>query len=537
MSSFGTRAQSLVLAVLLVTAGVAPASVGVDATPPGDGERTFHVTQNAECYEVSAYGDGDTSVEDFYDYRRPGSDPAAHTYSSHGTRQLQANQVSNVFVYHGADGYSLVMLHDEVGNAPHGSTVTFELTGLPTDREWVVEDDAYVGRDDEFDHRETSSTITWKWAPNRTDGAAVRGLGGDDYDAVTIDPAFNEAADAWGEWHYSGGDHRVHDWRLLDADGTAVSLAMDRSASVAPGGCDDDGATTTTESTTTTTKSTQTTTTESTTTTTKSTTTSTTAEPTTTESTTTSTTAEPTTTTTEETSTATMTTTETTGTTTTSDSTQTTTTTDDSDDGDSDGGDDSGNGDDDSGQKPLGDDDSQSGVERSAIGVADLTVVAENPSVGESVEVVAVVENEGLADGTWTATVTVDGESVAVRNVTVPAGETREVVVTHAFETAGDHAVEVGDESVTVTVEAAEPSDGETTDGETAANSDTASTHETTLSTTDAPSDAKASDSAQDDSESGGTGPSDSGAGVSGFGGVASLAALAGLVLVVLRRG
>jgi hypothetical protein len=481
MSSFGTRAQSLVLAVLLVTAGVAPASVGVDATPPGDGERTFHVTQNAECYEVSAYGDGDTSVEDFYDYRRPGSDPAAHTYSSHGTRQLQANQVSNVFVYHGADGYSLVMLHDEVGDAPHGSTVTFELTGLPTDREWVVEDDAYVGRDDEFDHRETSSTITWKWAPNRTDGAAVRGPGGDD------------------------------------------------------------GATTTTESTTTTTKSTQTTTTESTTTTTESTTTSTTAEPTTTESTTTSTTAEPTTTT-EETSTATMTTTETTGTTTTSDSTQTTTTTDDSDDGDSDGGDDSGNGDDDSGQKPLGDDDSQSGVERSAIGVADLTVVAENPSVGESVEVVAVVENDGVADGNWTATVTVDGKSVAVRNVTVPAGETREVVVTHAFETAGDHAVEVGDESVTVTVEAAEPSDGgttdgETTDGETAANSDTASTHETTLSTTDAPSDAKASDSAQDDSESGGTGPSDSGAGVSGFGVVASLAALAGLVLVVLRRG
>jgi hypothetical protein len=237
-----------------------------------------------------------------------------------------------------------------------------------------------------------------------------------------------------------------------------------------------------------------------------------------------------------------MTTTETTGTTTTSDSTQTTTTTDDSDDGDSDGGDDSGNGDDDSGQKPLGDDDSQSGVERSAIGVADLTVVAENPSVGESVEVVAVVENDGVADGNWTATVIVDGESVAVRNVTVPAGETREVVVTHAFETAGDHAVEVGDESVTVTVEAAEPSDGgttdgETTDGETAANSDTASTHETTLSTTDAPSDAKASDSAQDDSESGGTGPSDSGAGVSGFGVVASLAALAGLVLVVLRRG
>ncbi|PSQ48860.1 cell surface glycoprotein related protein, partial [Halobacteriales archaeon SW_6_65_15] len=184
MSDYSTQVQSLVLAVLLATAGIAPASFGADATPPGDGEATFHLAQGGECYEVAAYGDGNTSVADFYDYRSPDTEPSAYSYSSHGTDHLQDNQVSNLLVYHGSEGYSLVMLHDERGDAPYGSTVTFEISGLPADREWAVEDDAYEGRDDEFYHEATSSTIHWKWARNRTDGAAVRGLGGDDYEAV-----------------------------------------------------------------------------------------------------------------------------------------------------------------------------------------------------------------------------------------------------------------------------------------------------------------------------------------------------------------
>lgn len=674
MSAFGTQVQSVVLAVLLATAGLAPASLGVDAMPPSDGETTFHLSQNGDCYEFEALGDGNITVEEFYDYRSPDTDPAGYTYSSHGTQHLQDNQVSNVFVYRGTEGYSLVMVHDEMGDAPYGSTVTFELSGLPTDREWVVEDDAYAGRDDEFDHGATGSTITWKWAPNRTDGAAVRGLADDDYEAVTIDPGFNEDASAWGDWHYSGGDHRIHDWRLLDADGSAVSLDMDQSVSIAPGGCDDgdggDDETTTTTSTTTTETTTGTETPTETITTTETETT--TAEPSTTTQTTTD---SGTTTETEQT---TAETTRTTTETTTTSRTTTTSENDDSNDGDdSNGGDGGGDGNDgdDGDEKPLGDEDSDSGqsggfqgstqqnggpperatakladadgrfgnvtleadesgttpeirtrgatpesvrapaterdgfaalsyldaaaddgtatvtlsadrlesaaaaasevalfrfengswtaveteqvsesdetdsgdstdgsaetvcvradvttgiyavgIERPALGIADLAVAGGDPSVGESVEVVAAVENRGLADGNRTVAVAVDGETVATRNVSVPAGSTHEVVVTHAFESVGDHAVEVGDERASVTVAAVETTEDDLETNRT----ETSISERTGTAETDATS--LAGDATSDDSSQGGT------PGVPGFGVGVALAALAGAVLVVLRR-
>jgi PGF-CTERM protein len=355
MSLSGTQAQSILLAVLLATAAIPPASVGADATPATGDETTFHVTQGSECYEIAAHGNGTTSVEDFYDYRTPDTEPSGYTYSSHGTRDLQANQVSNLFLYHGTEGYSLVMLHDELGDAPYGSTVTFEISGLPTDREWAVEDDDYDGRDDNYDHGSTNSTIDWMWSSDRTDGAAVRGLGGDDYEAVIIDPAFNENASAWGDWSHSGGDHRIRDWRLLDADGSNVSLAMDRPVSVAVGGCDDDGTTTTTTENETTTETSTTTTTE---TTTETTNTTTEEDGNESETTTQTTTEDETTNTTTET-TSTTTTTETT-------TTETTTTTDDSS-----GGDDSSSNDGDgSSEQAYEDDDSESSQSGGVQGVA-----------------------------------------------------------------------------------------------------------------------------------------------------------------------
>jgi hypothetical protein len=226
----------LLVAVLVVASSLSVAVVGTTAAEPV----TFHVTQGDECYEVTPIGSGDRTVEEFYDYRTPDTSPAAYTYSSHGTTELQANQVSNLFVYHGARGFSLVMLHDQLGNSPHGGTITFEITGLPSDWEWAVEDDSYRNPDDNFDHRETSSVIDWMWAPDRTDGAAVRGLGGDDYDHVTIEPRFNEEAAAWGDWPYSGGDHQVRSWRLLGEGGTTVErLEKDQRVAIAKGPCPD----------------------------------------------------------------------------------------------------------------------------------------------------------------------------------------------------------------------------------------------------------------------------------------------------------
>lgn len=656
----GAQAQSILLAVLLATAAIPPASVGADATPATGDETTFHVTQGSDCYEITAHGNGTTSVEDFYDYRRPSNtDPPVYTYSSHGTRDLQANQVSNLFVYNGTEGYSLVMLHDKLDDGPYGSTVTFEISGLPADREWVVEDDAYEGRDDNYDHGATNSTIDWMWAPDRTDGAAVRGLGGDDYEAVTIDPAFNEDASAWGDWSYSGGDHRIRDWRLLDADGSAVSLAMDHPASVAEGGCDDDGATTTTTETTTTT--TETTTAETSTTTTTETTTETTTT-TENETTTETTTAETTTQTTRETTTkdettattSTTTITSTTEATTTTTETTTTTTSDESsgeDDSSSNDGDDSSK----QAVKDENSDSSQSGgvqgvagsqsaneddpgpsrvtenlsdadgrfgnvtletnasdanlvvetdgpppddvraptpqrdgfatlsyvrteadrttgtdvaamtatvtlstdrlealeaspgdvslfrfengswtgvpteqvdranetvgfranvtnatyavgVGQPVIDVTNLTLDASEVTVDQSMSAVVTVENEGRANGTRTVRFAIDGEVVATRNVSVPAGATREVAFTRQFDVAGPREVAVGDERASVVVEAME----------TTATADPATT-DATISTTPA--------------------TSDPGASVPGFGVAAALVALAGAVLFIVRRG
>jgi PGF-CTERM protein len=78
------------------------------------------------------------------------------------------------------------------------------------------------------------------WQPDRTDGAAVRGLGGDDYEEITIDPGFNEAADDWGDWKWTGGDNRTEEWRLLGADKSEVaSLDLSESVTIAKGECPD----------------------------------------------------------------------------------------------------------------------------------------------------------------------------------------------------------------------------------------------------------------------------------------------------------
>jgi len=230
-----SQARAVLLAGLLVVSSFAMAGVG-GAAPSGD-TTTFHVTQGDECYEVSAVS-GDENVSEFYDYRTPNE---SYTYSSHGTQDLQRNQASNLFLYHGTEGVSLVMVHDKLGDGPHGGAITFDISGLPSDRTWAVEDDSYgENTDDNFTHSDTSSSIDWMWQPNRTDGAAVRGLGGDNYEEITIDPGFNEAADDWGKWKWTGGDNRTEEWRLLGADKSEVaSLDLSESVTIAKGECPD----------------------------------------------------------------------------------------------------------------------------------------------------------------------------------------------------------------------------------------------------------------------------------------------------------
>ena len=199
------------------------------------------IVQDDRCYPFEPLGDGNQSVEDFYDYRNPETDPSAYTYSSHGTTHLQEDDTSILMLHEGNDGLSLVIVHDrytdDVDDGTDGGSVTFQIDGLPVEGEWVVEDDDYEDQDDVFEHEDTSSRMTWVWTTARTDGAAFN-IGMDDQFAIEIDPAFSEAAD----FRYTDGgyDGEIADWQILSGDEDdpeRISLNLDESIEIRSGGC------------------------------------------------------------------------------------------------------------------------------------------------------------------------------------------------------------------------------------------------------------------------------------------------------------
>lgn len=241
------QARAVVLAALLVLSTFSIVGAGAASASTGNtAETTFHVSQNGQCYSVSALGDGSQTVEEYYDYRNPSnSDEYNYTYSSHGTTDLQENQVSNVFVYHGSEGFSLVMVHDELDvdgqDAPYGSTITFEFSNMG-DGEWAVRDDNYTDdsgnqQDDNWDTSGSNHVVDWMWAEHRTDGGAYRGIADEE---ITINPGFNQEASEWGNWAYSDdADNETKAWKLL-GNQSEHDLDMSESLTIAQGDCSDD---------------------------------------------------------------------------------------------------------------------------------------------------------------------------------------------------------------------------------------------------------------------------------------------------------
>ncbi|WP_135823750.1 PKD domain-containing protein [Halorussus ruber] len=244
------KATTVLLVALLVASSFGTATVGAgslagdatgndaagnDASESAGDTETFHVVQGEECYEVTALGSGEKTVSEFYDYRAG----AGTLYGSYGedSQAVQENQVSHVFVYEGEEGLSLVMLHDDL-NETGGGAATFDISGLPEEREWVIEDDDYANRDDNFDHGETSSTIDWMWGDNRTDGAAVRGLDAD-FEGITVEPAFGEESWAYqnrsNPWPFATDE--IEDWQLQSGTGEEFSLDRDEPIKILKGSC------------------------------------------------------------------------------------------------------------------------------------------------------------------------------------------------------------------------------------------------------------------------------------------------------------
>ncbi len=239
-------ALALLATTILLLALIAGPPVGLGAGAQDDRDerassaavesRGYAVVQGDRCAPIEALGDGSETVEAFYDYRTPETEPSAYAYSSYGTTHLQADDTSSLFLYEGADGLSLVLIHDRLDGETAGGSITMGFEDLPADGEWAVEDDDYDGRDDEFAHDGDASRITWVWSEGRTDGAAFSGLG--DEFAVTIAPAFNEAADF--RYTDDGYDGQITDWQVLsgeERDPDRTSLDPGESIVVRSAGC------------------------------------------------------------------------------------------------------------------------------------------------------------------------------------------------------------------------------------------------------------------------------------------------------------
>ena len=231
-----TAVLSGLVALLMITSLFAPAVAAQSEQPeqsPDDEERTYRIVQGDQAFEVRPI-QGDVPVEEFYDYRYPyqsREDPSwGRSFSSHGTTAFQQDSTSILMLYEGPNGVSLVAVHDKYyenrENGTAGSSVSWQLDGLPEDGEWAVIDDDYDWRNESVekddihqlgaDHRagaagndgeppgDVDARLSWVWSNGRTDGMAYRGLGGEDV-SITIDPAFN------GDSYHRYGDDRRPD--------------------------------------------------------------------------------------------------------------------------------------------------------------------------------------------------------------------------------------------------------------------------------------------------------------------------------------
>jgi hypothetical protein len=230
-----------VFTVLVVLAVAVPMLGGHVAAQE---EESYSVEQGDECVEITPI-DGNESVLEFYEYGGPGNYSAPNstnnTYRSEGTVDIQEANTSTLFLYEDPNGtLSLVFLHGANDTSSLGGAVTFNITGLPESGEWTVKDDKYDGprNFDNWTHEEEYHRINWTWDDKRTDGGAYSGLG-DDF-SVTIDPAFNEDADLYGEF-YEGG---VENWTATSGprdDLERTSLDLSEPVTVSAGECEESG--------------------------------------------------------------------------------------------------------------------------------------------------------------------------------------------------------------------------------------------------------------------------------------------------------
>ncbi|WP_135302752.1 PKD domain-containing protein [Haloarcula amylovorans] len=224
---------SIAWILLVVVASFAPFTpVGTAAGNVENVEErpdAYAVVQGSQCIPLATVGDASQNVSTYYDYRGGNQSD----YSSHGTDDLQVSGVSQFYVYRGESGDSLVFLHDSRNDDTGGGAISMDITGIPSQASWAVEDDNYEGMDDSFEHTGTTSDIDWQWQPSRNDGAALRGLAHvTPTDGIEISARFGTNSDSPdSDW----ADDPIA-WRARSPSGL-VELDTSQSVSVVAGTC------------------------------------------------------------------------------------------------------------------------------------------------------------------------------------------------------------------------------------------------------------------------------------------------------------
>ncbi len=172
--------------------------------------RKITVEQGEKSYEVVPLSNGET-IEEFYGYESAQINSPLPIFQS---------DTSRLFFWSGPDGISLVLLHDAPSDGS-GGAITMEFDGLPLAQgSWVIKDDSgdFVN----------NQRWNWAWDHIHTDGGAFRG--GLTNESVTIDPAFNDAAE---RSPLSPGT--IDSWQVLSGratEPTNESLAMDENVTI-----------------------------------------------------------------------------------------------------------------------------------------------------------------------------------------------------------------------------------------------------------------------------------------------------------------
>jgi len=198
---FGRALLAALLVASLVAAVAQPPAGTADEEPRRTAVADHHETasyvveQNGVCRPIEPFDSGGT-VASFYDYRSNATTGLASQpgRSSYGTESLQSANGSVLFLHEGSDGLSLGVVHGRVNGSGDGGRATMEFVGLPADAEWAVRDDADprndgtpVRRADTFTTGDGWASGSWSWRDGHTDGGALNG-GFNGRFAVTVDP-------------------------------------------------------------------------------------------------------------------------------------------------------------------------------------------------------------------------------------------------------------------------------------------------------------------------------------------------------------